>query len=78
MTWPHVQGATVTPAKRDDRICFGLAFFVTEAEADEYAVNVQAAGRKYNGGYFHGMDCGRSKGFDHTDEDGVQYYAVTD
>lgn len=67
-----------TPAKYDSRICFGIAYFKTEADADRYAAHVTAQGRTYNGGYFHGRPCGRDRTWDHTDANGVQYFAVTD
>lgn len=67
------------PVKRDSRICFAIAYFATEADADWYAVDVQRRGRAYNGGYFHGMPCGRDTKFDHVDpETGVKLYAVTE
>jgi len=64
--------------KREQRICFGIAWFATEADADAYAAEVRKAGRTYNGGFFHGMPCGRDSGWDHTDGEGRRLYAVTD
>lgn len=66
------------PVRRDSRICFGIAYFVDEKEADAYAAWVEARGLTYNGGFFHGMACGREKGRDYTDKDGARFYAVTD
>ncbi len=63
--------------KMDSRICFGIAFFATEREADAYAVHVRALGITYNGGWYHGMPCGRDKNFDHVDPELGQLYAVT-
>lgn len=64
------------PIKRDSRTCFGILFFATEADADLYAAAVKAQGQTYNGGFLHGMACGRDRAFDHT-VDGTTYYAVT-
>ena len=65
--------------KYDSRICFGIAFFETMEHADEYAAEVKRKGLTYNGGFFHGMPCGRDTTWDHVDkETGKQLYAVTD
>ena len=65
--------------KRDSRICFGIAYFSTEADAEAYAGHVWAMGYTYNGGFYHGRACGRDKSFDHVDkETGKNLYAVTD
>jgi len=66
-----------TPVRLDSRICFAIAYFATEAEADRYDAWVRERGCTYNGGFFHGMACGRDKGWDYTDKDGVKFYAVT-
>lgn len=55
--------------KSEQRICFGISWFATESEADGYAKEVQRQGRTYNGGYFHGMSCGRAKEFDTDDKE---------
>ena len=55
------------PVKEDGRICFGIVWFTTEADAVAYGKYSGAVGNTYNGGYFHGMSCGRDKGFDHVD-----------
>ncbi len=62
--------------KTESRICFGIAWFATEREADAYATIVRKRGDTYNGGYFHGMSCDRDSGFDYT-EQGRKLYAVT-
>ena len=60
---------------RDVRICFSIAYFLTEAEAEEYA---KAKPGTYNGGWFHGMSTGRDPSWDYVDKrDGVKYYATT-
>lgn len=48
-----------TPVRTDSRICFGLAWFLTEKDADIVAADVQRRGITYNGGFFDGMSCGR-------------------
>lgn len=68
-----------TPVKHDGRICFGIMFFTSEEDAQLAASIVRKQGRTYNGGYFHGMPCGREKSRDYFDKElGVQLYAVTD
>jgi hypothetical protein len=72
-----------TPAKIDSRICFGIAYFTSEAEANAYAAHVRAKGITYNGGWFDGMACGRDTTWDHVDASGgylhgKKLYAVTD
>ena len=67
-----------TPAKSESRTCFGVEYFTSEADADRYAQQVRDSGQTYNGGFFHGLPCGRSAAMDHTDPaTGVRYYAVT-
>lgn len=63
---------------RDERICFGIVWFATAELADAYHDEVRAEGRTYNGGYFHGMACGRDTSWDKKDEAGnVTAFAVT-
>lgn len=67
-----------TPVKTDSRICFGIKYFASEAEASQYAEWVKARQLTYNGGFYHGMPCGRETVWDHIDkESGQQLYAVT-
>jgi energy-converting hydrogenase Eha subunit B len=67
-----------TPVKIDSRICFAIAYFTTPADAAAYAKVVEKRGDTYNGGFFHGMPCGRDASFDYTDpETGQMLYAVT-
>jgi hypothetical protein len=61
------------PVKIDSRICFGIMYFATEADAQKAHEYVRAKGFTYNGGFFHGMPCGRDPSFDH---DGL--FAVTE
>lgn len=65
------------PAKVESRISFGIAYFTSEGDAERYAEYVQSQGYTYNGGYFHGMPCGRDTTWDH-EMDGIKYYAVTE
>jgi hypothetical protein len=66
-----------TPVKRDERICFGIAYFTTERDAQRYAADVRRRGLTYNGGYFHGMSCGREPSRDYTDPALGRLFAVT-
>lgn len=66
------------PVKTDSRICFAIRYFKTEQDADTYAAWVRSQGITYNGGYFHGMPCGRDKTWDYVDPELGQLYAVTD
>jgi hypothetical protein len=67
-----------TPVKRDSRICFAIVYFKTEAEADIYAADVVRRGRTYNGGYFHGMPCGRETNRDYVHPTLGHLFAVTE
>lgn len=72
-----VQTSLPRPVKRDSRICFGIAYFASEADAATYSQHVHETGRTYNGGYFDGMSCGRDKSRDYIDKALGQLYAVT-
>ena len=48
----------------ESRICFGIIWFKTEEEAIEYGKLTNLLGITYNGGFFHGMPCGRDKTWD--------------
>ena len=65
------------PAKIDSRICFGIIFCSSEADAEKLAKRVEARGDTYNGGWLHGTPCGREPNRDCTDESGTRWYAVT-
>ena len=52
------------PIRIDSRICYGINWFATEKEANEYDAYVRENGITYNGGWFHGMACGRDTSFD--------------
>lgn len=56
-----------TPVKLSGRICFGIAYFLTEEDAQEYAKGVELRGETYNGGFFRGMLCGREASRDYID-----------
>lgn len=66
------------PVKRDSRTCFGISWFATEEEADEYAKSVREQGITYNGGFMHGLPCGRDTAFDYVDTEHGRLFAVTD
>lgn len=67
-----------TRVKHDSRICFGIDYFASEADAKAAAAIVRKRGDTYNGGFLDGMPCGRDSGFDHIDRDtGEKVYAVT-
>lgn len=70
------QASIPKPVYHDSRICFGINFFESESEANAYAEIVQKRGDTYNGGYFHGMACGREPERDMV-MDGRKLFAVT-
>ena len=70
--------ALPVPVKTDSRTCFGIKWFTREADATTYAAAIRAAGITYNGGYFHGMPCGRETVWDYTDKKLGPLFAVTD
>ena len=60
------------------RICFGLMYYPTKESADRAGSIVRESNAEYNGGWFHGMACGREPSRDYIDaENGQPYYAVT-
>lgn len=61
----------------DIRTAFAIAWFFDEEKANEFNLHVLAKGYTYNGGWFHGMPCGRDKSWDATSKDGRKLYAVT-
>lgn len=65
------------PVETSSRICFGICYFASEADADTYAAHVQARGDTYNGGYCDGMGCGRERRFDYLHPVHGKLYAVT-
>lgn len=71
------QAKVPTPVKTESRICFGIAWFATEADADAAHNAIRQRGETYNGGFFHGMACGRDKAFDYDDPVHGRLYAVT-
>ena len=58
------------------RCSMSVAWFATEEEAEKFGAAIRASGASYNGGWFHGMPCGRDRGFD-TVKDGKKIYAIT-
>lgn len=72
-------GIPPQPVKRESRICFGISWFSTEEEAMQYSTFGKEMGNTYNGGFYHGMSCGRSRSFDIKDDGGKTIlFAVTD
>lgn len=66
------------PFKTDYRICFALAFFETEEDAETFGRHQKESGSTYNGGFYHGSPCGRDATWDHTDPDSGKFlYAST-
>ena len=53
------------PADIDSRICFGIHFYDSEEKARYATLITQVQGNTYNGGWFHGMACGRDTSFDY-------------
>jgi hypothetical protein len=64
------------PVKTEGRICFGLEWYATEAEAEVRTKEVRESGQRYNGGFYHGSACGREKGFDYVDKEHGPLFAV--
>jgi hypothetical protein len=85
-----VKSEVPQPVMRDERISFGIKWFLSEDDAKAYAK--AHSGATYNGGWFHGMACGRDKSWDlevkachHERKEidpaipvGTKLYAVTD
>lgn len=69
-----------SPVRSESRTAFGLLYFATEAEAEIYGEHVLQRGDTYNGGFYHGMACGRDRSFDHDaviEGQTVRLYAVS-
>ena len=64
------------PVEVDVRISFGIKWFATEAEAMEQHEIERKFGSTFNGGWYHGMPCGRDDSWDKT-VNGVKLYACT-
>jgi hypothetical protein len=59
-------GKALGPAKDiDSRTCFGIEFYDSEEKAHIAHLISRMQGNTYNGGWFHGMACGRDKSFDY-------------
>lgn len=65
------------PVKSEMRICFGIEWYKSEADAMLAHARVRAEYRKYNGGWYHGAPCGRETRFDYEDKEIGKLYAVT-
>ena len=78
MTIKRTQPSSVPqPVKTESRICFGIVWFVTEHDANVFDRYITERGHAYNGGFFHGMPCGRDRAFDYIDDQLGRLYAVT-
>lgn len=64
------------PVGRDGRNCFRVEWYASEEDAAAAAKIARDGDETYNGGFFHGMPCGRAKEFDRV-FDGRKQYAVT-
>jgi hypothetical protein len=53
------------PSDIDSRICFGIEFYDSEEKAYYGTLITKVQGNTYNGGWFHGMACGRDTSFDY-------------
>ena len=74
---PMVGGPIVpVPVRTDNRTCFGLAWYATEADAVAAGKRNVLAGLTVNGGWLHGMPCDRAPGFDYVTADGVALFAT--
>lgn len=60
----------------DVRICFGIAWFDSESNAEAFSAKVMADDHRYNGGWYDGRRCCRDDSWDR-EQDGVKHYAVT-
>ena len=69
---------TPRPVRTESRTCFGISWFTSEADATAYAASVRKSGTRYNGGFMHGMPCGRDTTWDYTDKELGPLFAVTD
>lgn len=49
----------------DSRSCFGIEYYDSEDKALYATLLTKLMGNTYNGGFFHGMPCGREKSFDY-------------
>lgn len=65
------------PVKTDSRVCFGLEWYAKEDDAVARGKQVYDAGQAVNGGWFHGMPCGRAPQFDYNDAEHGRLFAVT-
>ena len=64
------------PVDVDVRICFGIAWYASEEDAQKADEVTRKQGNTYNGGFYHGVICGREESWDR-EVDGKKRYAVT-
>lgn len=72
-----MDGRDLIPIRLDSRIAMSVMWFTKESEANEAGKIITEQGNYYNGGWYHGMLCGRETRFDYVNEQNVQLYAVT-
>lgn len=65
------------PVEVDSRICFGINYYDSEETAMKADTIIRERGDTYNGGYMHGMACGRDRNWDKKDKNGKTLFAVT-
>lgn len=65
------------PALTESRICFGIAWFTTEEDAQAFASAVKARDGRYNGGWLDGCPCGREPSRDMQHPELGKLHAVT-
>jgi hypothetical protein len=58
------KSTVATPIHVDSRICFAIAFFLKESDAQAFGDYYRAHGHTYIGGYSDGMPTGRDSGWD--------------
>lgn len=77
LVWPENSPPPVGRFITDVRICFGIIFFENKKDAAKCEKEVKRKGLTVNGGYSHGMPCGRATQFDFDDDEDVAWHAVT-
>ena len=63
--------------KTSSRSSFSIHWYATEYDANLIGAIVRAQGISYNGGFYHGRNCGRDRSWDYMDDTHGMLYAVT-
>lgn len=74
---PAKKTSEPVPVKSEQRICFGIAWYKTEAEANAADAICRERGYTYNGGWLDGKPCGRDSAWDYDDPVHGRLYACT-